>query len=312
MAVVTIALATFNGEKYLGEQLASIESQTFTDWQLVVADDGSTDSTLSILRSFGLEHASKFVFLGSRSTGSAKANFSEVLRHLEPATRYVALCDQDDVWHPRKLELLVQSCRELERDSFHSLPAMVFSDLRVVDADGREISSSFFQYISARPDVATLGSCLVENYVPGCAMLFNAELLRIFRQGGDVTNEMRMHDWWLLLLAHCFGKVLALPAPLVAYRQHSHNAAGVRKRLRIARLIAQFRDGRRKEALLNSGQAAALLREHGSGMLIEHRRKVEAMASLADQPWHTRAKTYLRHGLLKQSRLRRVHQLLTW
>jgi hypothetical protein len=111
---ITIILATWNGERFLEEQLESIAAQTCGDWRLAVFDDGSSDSTVDIAQRFAREHpGSVDVFRNEPATGSAKANFMQALGRVEP-TPYFMFCDQDDVWHADKVEKTLACMHRLE------------------------------------------------------------------------------------------------------------------------------------------------------------------------------------------------------
>ena len=144
MEHVTILMATYNGEKYLCEQLNSILKQTHTNWRLVISDDGSTDATLSILQKYQSEFTDKITLLPADCRfGSAKGNFLHLLKQSPPG--YAMFCDQDDIWDNDKIEKTLAALKQMETDAARNCPLLVFTDLCVVNADLQPIATSFMR-----------------------------------------------------------------------------------------------------------------------------------------------------------------------
>lgn len=306
---VVILLATRNGAKYLPEQLDSIARQTYPNWRLVAADDGSTDSTVELLERFGKAHHGRLVILPTTPVHSAKNNFFRLLRDA-PSARYYALCDQDDVWRDDKLEMLVHRCKMLEAAQDGALPCVVYSDLVVVDAALQIMAESFMQEISTDPDNVTFGSLLVENSIPGCSMLLNSHALRMFRTFKGPLDDAIMHDWWMALIGRAFGSLAFVPDTLVQYRQHGTNSAGsVRRRglqFALKKLLTTSAG-----PLSNTYRQALLFQTAYSGMLPERPSRVlEAYARFDRITKIARVRACLRNGILKQTVIRRLYQLL--
>lgn len=305
---VVVLLATFNGAEYLGAQLDSISSQTYPHWRIVAADDGSTDGSVEILEAFRRDHPGRLDILDCPAVGSAKDNFFRLLRNA-PSASYYAFCDQDDFWHEEKLEILVADCRRLEGlRAPGTTPCLVYSDLTVVDASLRVVADSFWQQIAADPRRSTLGSMLMENHIPGCAMLFNAALRRVFDEYNGPLVDAVMHDWWVALLAHTFGQVGFVATPLVLYRQHGGNSMGTvnRRGLRFAMQKVGSDLGTR-QALR---QGALFCRIYGDEAEGDSANTLRAFQSLSGKRKLARIGLSVRHGLLKQTTLRRVYQLM--
>lgn len=306
---VLILLTTFNGEKYLPEQLASIERQTYGHWRILASDDGSTDTTPTQLDEFRARHPDRVAMLEGPPSGSAKDNFFKLLRAAPPA-RYVAFSDQDDVWVADKLDRLVAACQRLERRIGPDLPCAVFSDLRVVDETLQVRAASFFEEINARPDKVTFGSLLVENAIPGCSMLVNSALINEFRTYPGTLDDARMHDWWLSLLAAGLGAIAFVPDQLVLYRQHSRNAAGSVRRRGIAFAWAKLLRGDRDDARSSIRQAKLLLAAHGPQFPARTVRQLSAFGALDGTCKLRRLLVCLRYGILKETMARRIYQLM--
>jgi glycosyltransferase involved in cell wall biosynthesis len=227
MTAIDILLATYNGARFLPEQLRSLEEQTFGDWQLVVRDDGSTDGSLAVVAEWAARTGRPVRILedGSKCLG-AMANFGALLEASDAP--YFALCDQDDVWLPEKLSLMLKRLQEAEARCGEDTPLLAYSDLQVVDEDLRDIHPSFRTFsalITPAPEKA-LQNIMVRNVVTGCASLGNASLRRMAL---PIPREAIMHDWWLALAAAAKGGLIDLPDATVLYRQHGKNALGAVK-----------------------------------------------------------------------------------
>ena len=140
-------MATYNGEKYLREQLQSLYNQTYTDWTLYIGDDGSSDGTASIVREFSQRYGNIVFHQNSEGKGAMR-NFMDLLAEAE--ADYYMFCDQDDVWLPHKVETTLRKMRETEAEN-KERPALACSDLRVVDKNLQTIAPSY-----AHPELLTL------------------------------------------------------------------------------------------------------------------------------------------------------------
>jgi len=206
---LSVALASYNGERFLAVQLHSILSQIGPSDELVVVDDASTDRTLEIVASFGDRRIR--VLRNDRNAGILAA-FERALG----ATRneIVLRSDQDDVWVPGKVSELVA---RFERD-----PAvlLVLSDAEVIDEAGRVTEPSFMALRGGfQPSFA---STLVRNRYLGCTMAFRRRLLE---SALPIPHDVPMHDMWLGALAACVGKVVFIDRPLTQYRRHGGNVS---------------------------------------------------------------------------------------
>lgn len=213
---VAVAIATYNGETFLPELIRSIEAQDWPDVELVASDDGSSDGTERILRAT----SRPVTFVRNPDRPGVVRNFNNALSHADAP--YVALADQDDVWAPTKLSAMLAAARDAEAGD-PARPVLVFSDLKVVDEKLGVIRESFFDATSKDRDAATLLDYAISNHVPGCAMLANRALLD---RALPIPPGVKMHDWWLALVAASFGRIVHVPQPLVLYRQHGGNTMG--------------------------------------------------------------------------------------
>ena len=225
MPKVLILMATYNGERFIGEQLESIAAQTHREWELWVRDDGSSDATLSVVRDFAGRHPGRVRVIedDEKHLGPCR-NFARLMELAlrESDAEYFALSDQDDVWREDKLEVQLDAIRGLLEDR----PALVFSDLEVVDEALRVLHASFWKMARYDPVRGVrIPALLSRNVVTGCTILMNRLLLK---QALPVPQEAPIHDWWLALVASVFGSIVHVPRALVQYRQHGSNAIGAR------------------------------------------------------------------------------------
>lgn len=219
---VSIALATFNGGRHLAEQLQSLRIQTLEPLELIVCDDGSTDDTLEIVRAFAegspfpvRVHCQPIQLGYRRNFRSASALCSGEL---------IAFCDQDDIWHPEKLERLAEAFTDPD-------VLLAYHNANVVDGSGaflhrkldagterRELSSGFLGWKSSY----------------GLLQMFRSSLRR-FDHLWDLSidqndrSQILAHDQWYFFLAGVLGRIEFLDEPLVDYRQHGSNLYGAPK-----------------------------------------------------------------------------------
>ena len=254
--LVEILMAVYNGEKYIGEQIDSILSQTYQNWFLVIRDDGSTDETVDIIGHYIRQHPQKIKLIsGNGNHIGSSMSFSRLLEHSEAVC--IMLCDQDDVWLPDKINLSLQKLRELEEKYGNQRPLLVFTDLVVVDSGLNVIHDSFWDYQRINPDRTAANQLIVENVVTGCTMMMNAALRRIVRA---IHPNAIMHDQWIALVCSVFGAMDYVKTPTVLYRQHGVNQLGAR-RWNIIRMLKEpdyFHAGiRRMRDLLAEKQVQA-------------------------------------------------------
>jgi len=197
---VSVCLATHNGEKYLRQQIDSILVQLSDDDELVISDDSSEDSTRGIIEEY---HDSRVRFCGSNYYGSPVLNFEASLR--QARKDQIFLADQDDVWMPRKREVMVAALAGHD---------MVLSDCVVTDEDLRPRVRSYFEASRSRPG---FWKNLVRNSFLGCCMAFNRRILDLAL---PFPKDVPMHDWWIGLIGEFFGKTVLINTPLLFYRRH--------------------------------------------------------------------------------------------
>lgn len=234
----------------------------------------------------------------------AAQNFSALLSESHGA--YVAFSDQDDVWADDKLAKSLKKMHELEREFGKDAPLLVFCDGYVTDADLNRMSGTVLSRQGVDVDKGLWFSrLLMQNFVAGTAMLFNAALRE---KAGFVPPEALMHDAWMILVASAFGHVGWVDAPLYSYRQHGDNVlgettSGARHFLRRAgEGVAAFR----MRLAANIKEAEAFVARFGLAAPASAR----ALATLPSCGWWTRRYRIIRHGLYKQGFARNISLFL--
>lgn len=221
---ISIALCTCEGSLFLNKQLKSLTEQTLQPEELVVCDDSSTDETLEILKLYAAEAPFPVrIYVNEKRLGASQ-NFSQAIKLCKGD--YIALCDQDDIWLPEKLEKIYHIMREAEEAWGEGVPLLVYSDLKVVNSDGQVMAPSFMKIRKIRHlEGRVLNSLLVQNFVTGCTVLANRALIK---KALPMPSKAVMHDWWLALVAAAQGNIVFSGEPLVGYRRHEENVIGAR------------------------------------------------------------------------------------
>ena len=222
---IVILLGTYNGARFVEEQIKSIQGQTVNNWNLLVRDDASDDGTVELIA--GLAKDDERIQWAKNGQGrlGIVRNFGELLRiaHSEEAD-YIFLSDQDDVWTSTKIAEQLTYLRKMEECYGENTPILVYSDLEIVDEKLRRIHPSFMSYQGLTHESRDpLRVLLTQNFVTGCATAINRPLLNL---AVPLPPNVIMHDWWLALCGAACGQLAYLPQALLRYRQHGANQLG--------------------------------------------------------------------------------------
>lgn len=303
--LVCILMATYNGDPYIVEQIESIQAQTFTDWCLIVSDDGSTDGTLGTLRRMAEKDPRIVILEGLPPVGSAKNNFTRLAGYAKGS--YVMFSDQDDVWEPNKIELTLDAMREIEGERGANTPALVFTDMEVVDQELRMIAPSFTRRSHINPKRKKLMQIVAQSLGAGCTMMANKSLIELFN-GSPADRRIIMHDWWLSLLAAAFGVIVYVDKPTSKYRQHGLNSVGSSEfsPLKSAKNVDSMRD----RVLVTMDQAVCFYDLFYGLLTDDDRRRLRAYVSIPSAP-----RLFIRMKMLIESRawkggLRKIGQIV--
>lgn len=211
---VIILLSTYNAEQYLREQLDSLLQQTYPEIRIVVRDDGSTDSTLSILEEY-CQKAENVSYYAGENLG-AKNSFFDLMKYAAAFDfEFCAFCDQDDYWKTEKIEKAVEVLQKKGRK-----PVLYCGRTKLVDADLKPLLNEI-----KRDIYPAFSNALVENIVTGCTTVLNRSMYDIIMK--YLPEYCIMHDWWMYLVATCFGQVFYDDIPYILYRQHGNNVMGI-------------------------------------------------------------------------------------
>lgn len=266
MTRIAILLSSYNGEKFISEQLESIFAQQEVMPYIFVRDDGSSDKTLSILENFRQKFPEQIKIIMGENIGWKKS-FMELLDYAAENCNsfdYFAFADQDDIWLPEKLSEAIYRLKDFAKE-----PALYLSSLLAYYPDGRK-------ELVVRDQIPTAKNCLARNYATGCTVVFNSRLLHLLtKERPDMSVP---HDQWAYMVAVLCGKVVVDPGSHILYRQHEGNQIGNKKRLSDIwkRRIKNFKD---PEAYrFRETAAKELLRIHGDIMDEKSRKAVKKVA----------------------------------
>lgn len=270
---VAILMSTYNGERFLDDQIMSIIHQTYRNWELYIRDDGSTDKTQKIIKKYSAKHENIHFFNeGHVQNVGVVRSFMSLLR----ATRadFYMFSDQDDYWKPNKVETTLNAMLNVDNQD---QPICVHTDLQIVDAslhgdelmNGNDIWHEFTKLM--------FGNC-----VTGCTVMLNQSLKEMIHFNRVNIDKIYMHDWWVALIATYFGKLIYVNEPTILYRQHGDNVVGSMEKNTISHLIHRvFNQTIDEENLLNVFQTANQFnRIYGSEMSGKPKQYVETYGNL--------------------------------
>lgn len=205
---VSVAMATYNGEKYIEKQIRSILDNLEEQDELIISDDGSTDKTIDIVKSID----DKRITIVDGPELGIKKNFENAIKHT--GGRYIFLSDQDDVWLPGKVDKVLGAFQKTKAP-------VVVHDCSIVDEDGSVIEDSFFKYRESGPGFV---KNFIKNTYIGCCMAFDAALKDVVI---PIPMDIEMHDQWIGLIGDRLGKNVFIEDKLIEYRRHGDNSSDI-------------------------------------------------------------------------------------
>ncbi|MEO5890129.1 MAG: glycosyltransferase family 2 protein [Ferruginibacter sp.] len=218
---VTILLATYNGGRFIRDQLDSIVQQTYSNWELLVSDDASTDEMPSIINEYATLHNDKITILpaGIKNQGSV-ANFNRLFNAAkESGAKYIMFCDQDDYWFPSKIEVTLNRMLLEEEQHGKAVPLLIHTNFTYADAGLKPIASKA-KFHARKLRHLGLPNLIIQNPVYGCTSMFNKSL---GDKISDIPSYAENHDSWIALVASAFGEIIYIPESTMLYRQHGGN-----------------------------------------------------------------------------------------
>lgn len=219
---IDVLLATYNGEKYLREQIDSILNQTYSNIRLVISDDCSKDNTRKIIKEYEEKDDRVISYFHEKNLGYVK-NFEFLLTKVE--NEIYMLSDQDDVWLPTKIEHTYNKMVETNAD-------LVFTDLEVVDENLKMMYPSFNDYMKLSRKIKKYKNDYrlqyLYNCVSGCTLMSKKKFLDMILPI-PTQSKYAIHDTWIATAIANNGKVEYLDEKTILYRQHGNNQVGTEK-----------------------------------------------------------------------------------
>lgn len=289
---VCILLSTYNGEKYLAEQLKSIERQRYKNWFVIISDDGSNDRTIDIARNYQQKWGeSRLIILQGPQQGFC-ANFLSMASNPAISADLYAFCDQDDIWLPEKFDYIV---RKLEWSQLQQMPTVYCGRTEIVDESLQTLGKS--PNFKRQP---SFENALVQSIAGGNTMVFNQCTKELLESTG--ITDVASHDWWLYqLITGVGGTVYYDPKPLIKYRQHSNSLIGANISYfsQIKRIVHGFNNGFKSWNTINLN-ALAQVRKH---LTAENKATLEMFEKIRNTKNPFKRLTILRAaGLYRQSK----------
>lgn len=214
---MAVLLSTYNGMRYLPEQLESLACQDFRRWSLIWRDDGSTDGTAALMQAFAARYGEASCLPMPDQAGhlGIAGSFFTLLHQVPPDT-IAAFADQDDIWLPDKLQRGAEALAAVPVD----VPALYCARQRLVDRNLAPLGLSPY-----RGGPAVFPAALTQNVATGCTVMLNPAAVALIAASNPPDGTL--HDWWsYLVVSAAGGRLIADPVPVVLYRQHRANAIG--------------------------------------------------------------------------------------
>lgn len=256
MRRISIAMCTYNGEKYLREQLDSLLSQTHTNIEIIIVDDGSNDLTIQIATEYQRQDSRISVFQNEQNLGFVK-NFEKAISLC--SGEFIALADQDDVWIPEKIEMLLNSIED---------GMLVYSDAELVDAELVPLGKNLLNPAKMNPIEGKNNKAFIfGNCVSGNTMMFRKELVDVAL---PIPADVPFHDNYFAFYASTCGGIQYVDKALVRYRQHGNNitdSAGLKKKKKRSKLDGKRESNRKRVAILRSFLPCSCLCREDKDML---------------------------------------------
>lgn len=201
--MISVCMPTYNGEKFIQQQLDSILNQIAVDDELVISDDTSTDKTIAIIKSYGDK---RIKLIENQTFHSPIYNLENALKHAQGD--FIFLADQDDIWYPNKVKTIRDQLKKYD---------LVVSDCQLIDKDNKVLADSFFERINSGPGFM---KNWIKNTYLGCCMAFNRSVLDVAL---PLPKGIAIHDHWIGLNAELHASVYFCKEALVGYRKHENN-----------------------------------------------------------------------------------------
>ena len=235
MEKINILMATYNGRRYLRDQLDSILNQTYSNFRLLISDDASTDSTLKILEEYEAKDRRIEIYRQEKNIGLV-ANFEFLINKVR--SEYFMFSDQDDIWEEDKIEKTFKVMEETNSD-------LVYSDLEVVSSRLKQIAPSYWTLKGFENKIKkynnSFNSLYLNNFITGCTMMVKSKWINEFLPLPKDSKYV-LHDYWVSLVISQSGKISYIDEKLVKYRQHNNNKVGSKTKSEELETLDEIRD----------------------------------------------------------------------
>ena len=303
MSMVAIIMATYNGEKYVGEQIDSILASSYQDFELFIFDDKSQDRTMSILRDYESQNPSKIHVFENEVNLGLTANFLQSF--CKTTMDYVMFCDQDDFWKPNKIAITLKRMRHMEASIGKNTPLAVFTDAAIADQDLCVLKNSFFVSTHLNPKRIDLPHILMENKLIGCTVMVNGALRKVL-QSYHLPKKAKYHDWWIALIAASMGKICFVKESTLLYRQHGGNLVGGASFFTYFKNRIAFLHNQKENLRILMYQADEFLTIYGELLPKEKQDIIRCFANLEQFNFIKRRAILLHYGFLKTGIFRNI------
>ena len=271
---IAILMSTYNGERFIEDQIRSILNQSYCDFRLYIRDDGSSDDTLTIIQELKKQDNRINLMNANVNLGPAYS-FLTLAKSVEADLYFFS--DQDDYWKEDKLQRAVSELKSITD------PALYHTDLDIVDDSLISYGNSFY-----KDQICDYNSLFLQNSVVGCTIAFNKPLHELLFDGSELPQDIVMHDWWVALTAYCFGVIIFDKSQTIMYRQHDGNVIGEKKRtlmMKIKSLLNGIGLGKIKKHKYNSSkQITSFISNYGAKIEKKQLLKMQLVQKLGANP----------------------------
>lgn len=279
---ISIVLCTYNGEKYIEEQLDSIINQTRKADEIIIIDDNSTDKTFDILNKYKKKSASINIFKNNNNVGYI-ANFSKGISKVRKDI--IVLCDQDDIWDVKKLEVIERYF------IYNSNTIAVFSDGYIIDENSKCTGTTLWDTVGyscnyEAENERILKTMLKQDIVTGATLAFRSLMIEYI-----IPIDLRyVHDTWIAMIAATQGKLGVIPSKLINYRLHNNQSVGLKKQTFFSKIFKLYKNDKKLylenvykcNSILDRLYKYNLISISEIGLLIEKRDYFEKRASYSN------------------------------
>jgi glycosyltransferase involved in cell wall biosynthesis len=299
-------LSTYNGAKYIDEQLESLLAQSQVDLHIHIRDDGSSDETVQKVRGYAKAYPDQIRMIEGENVGVI-GSFFELMRQTQPVYDFYAFCDQDDVWMQDKLSRAVTrlQIRQL------NVPLMYCSSTQMVDQDLNNLNI----WPKLPPKPLSLYNALVENCCVGCTMVLNSITFeQVTKNIPSDFTQVIMHDRWIYLYVSAFGNVIFDEDPKVLYRQHQENVLGGSDESIITKWKNRWDRFINEKGFRLSRQAALFLKVYKGQLSLQQQEDIQQFLVQLSNHWFKRIKyafnmPFYRHTYLDNLVLKLIYVL---